>query len=78
MHGRGKKLNRDKNYAGAKDFAEGKRVGRPKQRWVPSMFNGEPIPAGASMNDLDRMITEETIATGKFVSGHWEKANVSN
>jgi hypothetical protein len=31
---RGRKINPVKNYAGAKDFAEGKRVGRPKQVWV--------------------------------------------
>lgn len=75
MHGRGKKLNPDKNYASAKDFAAGKVIGRPKQQWVPSTFNGEPIPAGASMNDIDRMIAEETIANGKYVAGHWEKVN---
>ena len=76
MHGRGKKINPAKNYAGAKDFAEGKRIGRPKQRWVPSTFDGEPIPEFATMADLDRMITEETIASGRYVAGHWEKVNV--
>jgi hypothetical protein len=36
MHGRGKKLNTDKNARSAEDFAKGKRVGRPKpaQRWI--------------------------------------------
>ena len=73
---RGKKINPVKNYVAAKDFADGKKIGRPKQVWVPSTFEGQPIPAGASMNDIERMITEETIANGKYVAGHWEKANV--
>ncbi len=34
MAGRGKKLNQTKNDRAARDFAEGKRVGRPKQEWV--------------------------------------------
>lgn len=46
---------------------------RPKQRWVPSTFNGEPISPFATMDDIDRMITEETIASGAYVPAHWEK-----
>jgi hypothetical protein len=30
---RGKKINQTKNYVAAKDFAEGKKIGRPKQEW---------------------------------------------
>jgi hypothetical protein len=76
MHGRGKKLNQVKNYVAAEDFAKGKRIGRPKQRWIPSTFDGEPIPASSTMDDINRMITEETIASGKYVAAHWEKVNV--
>lgn len=31
---RGKKINPVKNEASARDFAAGKRIGRPKQVWV--------------------------------------------
>jgi len=34
MAGRGKKLNRNKNAGSARDFAAGKKFGRPKQVWV--------------------------------------------
>jgi len=40
------KDNSRKKYREAKDFAEGKRVGRPKQRWVPEGFvehTGQPF-----------------------------------
>lgn len=75
MHGRGKKLNTDKNARSAEDFAKGKKIGRPKQRWVESTINGAPIPVNATCDDLDRMITEETIASGAYVPAHWEKVN---
>ena len=41
---RGKKINPVKNYAAAKDFAAGKKIGRQKQVWVWD----EPmsVPAG--------------------------------
>jgi len=41
---RGKKTNQVKNYVSAKDFAEGKKIGRKKQVWVWD----EPlsVPAG--------------------------------
>jgi hypothetical protein len=31
---RGKKINPEKNAGSARDFAAGKRIGRPKQVWV--------------------------------------------
>jgi hypothetical protein len=34
--GRGKKVNQVKNNIAAKDFAEGKKIGRRKQVWVPN------------------------------------------
>jgi hypothetical protein len=43
---RGKKVNQTKNYVAAKDFAEGKKIGRPKQVWVPATFvehTGQPV-----------------------------------
>jgi hypothetical protein len=43
---RGKKINQTKNYVSAKDFADGKKIGRPKQRWVPVAFvehTGQPF-----------------------------------
>lgn len=41
---RGKKINPAKNFSSAKDFALGKRVGRPKQKWetVENPKSGEP------------------------------------
>ena len=35
MAGRGKKENNNKNYQAAEDFRKGKKIGRPKQHWVP-------------------------------------------
>lgn len=35
MQGRGKKTSYDKNARAAEDFQKGKKIGRPKQRWVP-------------------------------------------
>jgi hypothetical protein len=43
---RGKKTNQVKNYVAAKDFAEGKKIGRPKQRWVPFKFDPVGGPNG--------------------------------
>jgi hypothetical protein len=57
---RGRKINPVKNYAGAKDFAEGKRVGRPKQIWVPDEVLTD-ANTGTILN---------------FGKGHWEKVNV--
>lgn len=71
------KDNSRKKYNEAKDFAEGKRLGRPKQQWVPSMFNGEPLPDEVTMADIERMVTEETIANKTFVSAHWEKVTLN-
>ena len=34
---RGKKTNHNKNHTAAKDFADGKKIGRPKQEWVWTM-----------------------------------------
>jgi len=39
MTGRGKKLNRNKNAGSARDFAAGKKFGRPKQVWI---WDAEP------------------------------------
>lgn len=36
MQGRGKKTNYDKNARAAEDFAKGKRIGRPKQVFIPA------------------------------------------
>jgi hypothetical protein len=43
---RGKKTNTNKNYVAAKDFADGKKIGRKKQVWVP---NDDPNLAGKWM-----------------------------
>jgi hypothetical protein len=43
---RGKKINQVKNNIAAKDFAEGKKIGRKKQIWVPVRFVehiGQPV-----------------------------------
>jgi hypothetical protein len=42
MTGRGKKLNRNKNAGSARDFAAGKKFGRPKQVWVWHDLMGNP------------------------------------
>lgn len=41
MSGRGKKLSYDKNDQAARDFTTGKKLGRPKQKWVP-IAGGRP------------------------------------
>jgi hypothetical protein len=43
---RGKKINQTKNYVAAKDFAEGKKIGRRKQEWVPFIFDPVGGPTG--------------------------------
>lgn len=46
MQGRGKKTNYDKNRQSANEFQQGKKLGRPKQVWVPVRFvehTGEPV-----------------------------------
>jgi hypothetical protein len=43
---RGKKINPAKNNIAAKDFAEGKKIGRPKQEWVPWKFDPVGGPTG--------------------------------
>jgi hypothetical protein len=63
MHGRGKKINPVKNYVAAKDFAAGKRVGRPRQIWV---WDVEPLVTASHPVQI--------IEPGK---GHWEKVNAA-
>ena len=44
--GRGPKVSNEKAYQAAKEFSEGKKLGRKKQRWVPVTFiehTGEPV-----------------------------------
>lgn len=43
--GRGKKLNKDKNFSSAQDFAAGKRMGRPKQVFDPITKTWSKVPA---------------------------------
>lgn len=71
MQGRGKKENNNKNWKNNEDFQKGKKIGRPKQRWVEATVNGAPIPAGATFSELEELITEATIHG--YVSAHWEK-----
>ena len=68
MHGRGRKLNQTKNYVAAADFAAGKKVGRPKQQWIPPTLHGEAIPEDVTMDDI-------VLNESSFVPGHWEKVN---
>ena len=58
---RGKKVNPAKNFMVAKDFAEGKRIGRPKQVWVV-----DELPKTVKLYDG----TQNIVRAG---SGHWEK-----
>lgn len=79
---RGKKVNPAKNYASAKDFAAGKRVGRPKQVFVwdetkTIALPHTPIAVGDKLT-LGNVI-EISTATGVVklgVKGHWERVNV--
>jgi hypothetical protein len=62
--GRGKKINPAKNDGSARDFAAGKKLGRPKQIWVldtefPYCRIGPPAINSA--------------ATDMGGQGHWEK-----
>lgn len=81
---RGKKINPAKNYAGAKDFAAGKVVGRPKQQWVWDETKTVPAPH-TPVGVGDKLTSGTVIAVirdGDTVSielgksGHWEKVNV--
>ena len=54
---RGKKINQTKNYVAAKDFAEGKKIGRPKQEWVND---------GTSAFEVSPGIVS-------FTGGYWKK-----
>ena len=58
---RGKKINQVKNYIAAKDFAAGKRIGRPKQRWIQDV---------AKVTLTDANGTVSGLVPGR---GHWEK-----
>lgn len=59
---RGKKLNPTKNNQAAREFAEGKRLGRPKQRWI---------------QDVVEITRTDANGGSPFVvipgSGHWEQ-----
>ena len=61
---RGKKINPEKNYAAAKDFAAGKVIGRPKQVWV---LDVQPLIITTQEG------VEQVIPNTGF--GHWEKVN---
>jgi hypothetical protein len=61
MSRRGKKINPAKNEASARDFAAGKKIGRPKQRW---MWDIEPLVTASHPVQI--------IHPG---NGHWEKVN---
>jgi len=58
---RGKKINQVKNYVAAKDFAAGKRIGRPKQRWIQDVVE-------VTLTDANGDVAIVTPG-----SGHWEK-----
>jgi hypothetical protein len=58
---RGKKINPAKNAGSARDFAAGKKIGRPAQQWV---WDVEPVIITTHEGK------QQTIKPG---SGHWEK-----
>lgn len=81
MHGRGRKLNQTKNYVAAADFAAGKKVGRPKQKFVWDVTEIKPLPH-TPLAVGDKLIHGTVIAVDMLgctlgISGHWERANVS-
>jgi hypothetical protein len=43
---RGKKQNYNKNFVAFKEWAEGKKIGRRKQEWVPWKFDPVGGPTG--------------------------------
>lgn len=79
---RGKKINPEKNFAAAKDFAAGKKVGRQKQVWVwgetkTIALPHTPLAVGDKLT-LGNVLSIDT-ATGVVkvgISGHWETVNV--
>ena len=79
MHGRGRKINPEKNYAAAKDFATGKKVGRPKQKFVWDVIEIKPLPH-TPLAVGDKLIHGTVIAVDMLeytlgISGHWVKVN---
>jgi len=61
MTGRGKKLNQNKNAGSARDFAAGKKLGRPKQEWVNDATSAFEVSPGII----------------SFTKGYWRKVNVT-
>ena len=47
--GRGKKINPAKNDGSARDFAAGKKLGRPKQIWI---WDAEPYAINSAATDM--------------------------
>ena len=75
---RGKKINPEKNYAAAKDFAAGKKIGRPKQRFVWDVTQTKPLPH-TPLTVGDKLIHGTVIAVDMLeytlgISGHWVRA----
>lgn len=80
MHGRGKKINQTKNRASAADFAAGKKLGRPKQKFVWDVTKTVPLPH-TPLTIGDKLLHGTVIAVDMLeytlgISGHWERANV--
>jgi hypothetical protein len=52
-------------------WQKGKRIGRPKQRWVEATLYGVPFTEDMTPADIEREITEHSIE--HYVAAHWER-----
>jgi hypothetical protein len=66
------KDNSNKKYREHDEWMQGKKLGRPKQRWVGSTLNGEPF-LPSNTEEIEVAITEESINDGSYIPAHWEK-----
>ena len=65
------KDNDHKHPQQREEWMKGKKIGRPKQMWVPSTLFGVPFPEYMSSDDIEREINGHSIE--HYVPAHWEK-----
>jgi hypothetical protein len=69
---RGKKINPTKNYVSAKDFAAGKRIGRPKQVFDPATKTW--AKGNNALESSERAVLSETQSDNNHTNGRTETA----
>ena len=67
---RTKDNSRKKSYE-REQWMKGKKIGRPKQVWVPSMLKGVVINDEADLGEIAEIINDGSISG--YTRAHWEK-----